>query len=83
MRLSATLVLLSCIGLLGGCANPRSLVVGQSTADLKGPGSFIAAMIRIEFGQPRIAYTYHCKELCPGSSVDSCNFSTAHRSCSS
>src|SRR3970282_402026 len=30
MRLSATLVLLSCIGLLAGCANPRSLVVGQS-----------------------------------------------------
>lgn len=36
MRLSATLILLSCIGLLGGCANPRSLVVGQSTeADVR------------------------------------------------
>jgi len=54
MRLSATLVLLSCIGLLGGCANPRSLVVGQSTADLKGPGSFIAAMIRFVSGVPSL-----------------------------
>lgn len=36
MRLSATLVLLSCIGLLGGCANPGFLVVGQSTiADVR------------------------------------------------
>lgn len=31
MKLSTILVCLSCIGLLGGCANPRSLVVGQST----------------------------------------------------
>jgi len=31
MRLFATLVLWSCIGLLAGCANPRSLIVGQST----------------------------------------------------
>jgi len=31
MRHFATLVLLSCIGLLGGCANPNSLIVGQST----------------------------------------------------
>jgi len=31
MRFFATLVLLSCIGLLGGCANPNSLMVGQST----------------------------------------------------
>jgi len=36
MRLTATLILLICIGLLGGCANPRSLVVGQSTeADVR------------------------------------------------
>ena len=36
MRLSATLILLFCIGLLGACANPRSLVVGQSTeADVR------------------------------------------------
>ena len=32
MRFSATLVLLSCIALFGGCASPRSLVPGQSTA---------------------------------------------------
>jgi hypothetical protein len=32
MRFLATLVLLSGIGLLGGCAYPGSLVVGQSTA---------------------------------------------------
>ena len=31
MRFFATLVLLSCIGLLGGCANPNFLIVGQST----------------------------------------------------
>ena len=31
MRFFATLVLLSCIGLLGGCASPNSLIVGQST----------------------------------------------------
>jgi hypothetical protein len=31
MRLSATLAVLSCIGLLGGCMNPRALVPGQST----------------------------------------------------
>ena len=31
MRFSATVVFLSCIGLLAGCANPRLLVVGQST----------------------------------------------------
>lgn len=31
MKLSTIMVCLSCIGLLGGCANPRSLVVGQST----------------------------------------------------
>ena len=31
MRLSTTLVLLSCITLLAGCASPRSLVAGQST----------------------------------------------------
>jgi hypothetical protein len=31
MRLSTTLVTLFCIGLLAGCANPRLLVVGQST----------------------------------------------------
>jgi len=31
MRFSATLVFLSCVGLLAGCANPRFLVVGQST----------------------------------------------------
>ena len=37
MKLSTILVSLSCIGLLGGCANPRSLVVGQSTeADVRG-----------------------------------------------
>lgn len=36
MRVSAILVLLSCIGLIGGCANPRSLVPGQSTeADVR------------------------------------------------
>jgi hypothetical protein len=36
MRNFAILVLLSCIGLLAGCANPRSLVVGESTlADVK------------------------------------------------
>lgn len=36
MRVSAILVLLSCIGLLGGCATPRSLVAGQSTvADVR------------------------------------------------
>ena len=32
MRLSATLVLLSCLVLFGGCATPHSLVPGQSTA---------------------------------------------------
>jgi SmpA / OmlA family len=42
MRLPVTLVLLSCITLLVGCANPRLLVVGQSTeadarARLGGP----------------------------------------------
>lgn len=31
MKLSTTLVLLSCIALSGGCATPRSLVPGQST----------------------------------------------------
>lgn len=36
MKLSTILVCLSCIGLLGGCANPRSLVVGHSTeADVR------------------------------------------------
>jgi len=36
MRLSLTLILLSCIGLIGGCSTPRSLVVGQSTeADVR------------------------------------------------
>jgi hypothetical protein len=36
MRVSATLVLLSCIALLGGCANPRALVAGQFTeADVR------------------------------------------------
>jgi len=36
MKHSATLVLLICIGLLGGCANPRALVPGQSTeADVR------------------------------------------------
>jgi len=36
MKHSATLVLLTCIGLLGGCANPRALVPGQSTeADVR------------------------------------------------
>jgi outer membrane protein assembly factor BamE (lipoprotein component of BamABCDE complex) len=36
MKLSAILVCLSCIGVLGGCANPRLLVVGQSTeADVR------------------------------------------------
>lgn len=31
MKPSATLIFLSCIALLGGCASPRSLVPGQST----------------------------------------------------
>lgn len=31
MRHFAILVLLSCVAVLGGCANPRSLVVGEST----------------------------------------------------
>jgi len=31
MRLISSLVLLSCIGVLAGCANPRLLVPGQST----------------------------------------------------
>ena len=31
MRHFAILVVCSCIGLLAGCANPRSLIVGQST----------------------------------------------------
>lgn len=31
MKLSATVLLLSCIALLGGCASPRALVPGQST----------------------------------------------------
>lgn len=36
MKLSAILVCLSCIGVLGGCANPRLLVAGQSTeADVR------------------------------------------------
>jgi hypothetical protein len=36
MKLSAIFVCLSCIGVLGGCANPRLLVVGQSTeADVR------------------------------------------------
>lgn len=36
MKLSAILVCLSCIGVLSGCANPRLLVVGQSTeADVR------------------------------------------------
>jgi hypothetical protein len=36
MRFSAILVFLSCIGLLGGCANPNLLVVGQSSvADVR------------------------------------------------
>jgi len=33
MRLSAILVVLSCSGLFGGCANPNFLVVGQSTIE--------------------------------------------------
>jgi len=32
MRISATVVFLSCIGLLAGCANPRFLVADQSTS---------------------------------------------------
>jgi len=36
MRLSTALILVSCIGVLGGCANPRLLVPGQSTeADVR------------------------------------------------
>lgn len=36
MKRFVALILLSCIGLLGGCANPRSLVAGQSTeADVR------------------------------------------------
>ena len=36
MKLLTILICLSCIGLLAGCANPRSLVVGQSTeADVR------------------------------------------------
>ena len=36
MRLLTTLVMLSCIGLLAGCFNPRALVPGQSTeADVR------------------------------------------------
>lgn len=36
MRLSTALLLLCCAGLLGGCANPRLLVTGQSTeADVR------------------------------------------------
>lgn len=33
MRLSANLALLMCTGVLGGCANPNFLVVGQSTVE--------------------------------------------------
>jgi outer membrane protein assembly factor BamE (lipoprotein component of BamABCDE complex) len=36
MRISAALLLLSCVGLLGACANPRLLVPGQATeADVR------------------------------------------------
>lgn len=36
MRITTTFVTLICIGLLAGCANPRLLVVGQSTeADVR------------------------------------------------
>ncbi|MGH8662036.1 MAG: outer membrane protein assembly factor BamE domain-containing protein [Burkholderiales bacterium] len=36
MKLRLTLILLFCIGLVGGCSTPRSLVVGQSTeADVR------------------------------------------------
>ena len=36
MNFSMTVALLSCMVLLGGCANPRALVVGQSTeADVR------------------------------------------------
>lgn len=36
MKLSAALLLLTCVGVLGGCANPRLLVAGQSTeADVR------------------------------------------------
>jgi hypothetical protein len=42
MKLSVALLLLSCIGLLGGCANPRLLVVGQSTE----------SDVRARMGQP-------------------------------
>jgi len=37
MRIFSSLVLFSCIGVLGGCASPRSLVSGQSNeADVRG-----------------------------------------------